>query len=57
MSNKEDIAKALRNLVSEIYKDCLGAYGTDCYEGQYEQEIQELAEAIIRSNKPIQPEA
>ena len=43
--NRENIVKALRELVGAIYRDCKGA---EFYEGQYEQEIQELAEVLLQ---------
>ena len=42
----EIIVKVLRELVGAMYRDLHGAYGTDCYEGQYEKEIQEVADAL-----------
>lgn len=47
MTNRENIVKALRELVGEIYRDCMGAYGAGHYEGQYEQEIQKLVNALM----------
>ena len=42
----EKIVSALRSLVGKMFTDLFGAYGTDCYEGQYEEEIQALAKVI-----------
>lgn len=44
---QEEIAQALRDLVASIYTDCKGAYGAEYgYTGQYEAEIQRLAQVI-----------
>ena len=45
----------LRSLVGKMFTDLFGSYGDDCYEGQYEEEIQGLAELIanlIEENSP-----
>jgi len=42
----EIITKALRRLVGAMYRDLHGAYGAECYEGQYEREIQEVVDAL-----------
>lgn len=48
----EEIIKALRDLVAEMYRDLHGAYGADAYEGQYEAQIQALAGAIEGREAP-----
>lgn len=45
-TNREVLVRALRNLVSEIYSDCKGAYGGADYEGQFESAIQKVADAV-----------
>lgn len=43
------ITNALRDLVASIYNTCYGAYGSgdsSYYQGEFEQEIQEVAKAI-----------
>lgn len=49
----DEIAKALRELVASIYKDCHGAYGADYYEGQYEKDIQALAKLFDFSKHDV----
>lgn len=44
------LKQALRDLVGSIHIECKGAYGGEYYEGQYESEINRLAEIIIRLN-------
>lgn len=48
MERSKAIEEKLRSLVARIYNDCKGAYGSEdyCYEGQYEDEIRDLAAAI-----------
>ena len=48
---KDEIANALRILVSAIYNDCYGAYGVgeDYYDEGYEDEIGACAEAIVNA--------
>ena len=47
MTKREALEKALRDLVSTMYNDLNGAYGAaESYGGQYEREIQALADAI-----------
>lgn len=49
---KDNIVNTLRNLVSSIYNDCFGAYGSDeRYQGQYEDKIQAVADAIVSDDK------
>lgn len=43
----DEIEKAIRNLVAEIFGLCHGAYGAeDGYQGECEREIQKLMAAI-----------
>lgn len=49
-SRQKQIADALRDLVAGIYVQCQGAYGSDCYEGQFEPEIQAVAKAIAQDS-------
>lgn len=47
--HKEGVLKALRDLVAAIYNDCMGTHGADYrYHGQYEREVQKLAELLWR---------
>ena len=46
MDKREALEEALRDLVSTMYNDLNGAYGGLGYEGQYEREVQALADAI-----------
>ena len=46
MDGREELEKALRELVKKMYSDLFGAYGGADYEGQYEEEIKALAKAI-----------
>lgn len=48
MSEKEELQRVIRNLIGALYTRTFGAYGADAYEGQFEQEIQELSEVIIK---------
>ena len=52
-TKKSEVADALRELVSSIYQECVGAYGAEDsgYEGQYEKEIQEVAAAIASAKE------
>ena len=47
---QKEIADALRNLVASIYQQCSGAYGAgdSGYEGEFEKEIQDVANAIVK---------
>ena len=45
--DKNNIIKALRELVGALYRDLHGAYGTEYYEGQLEREIQKVADVFI----------
>lgn len=45
--SQERVAQALRDLIGSVYADCKGAYGAEYgYTGQYESEIQHLAQLI-----------
>ena len=46
MDDREELEKAIRELVKRMYSDLFGAYGSADYEGQYEDEIQALVDAI-----------
>ena len=46
-AKQAELVKAIRELVKRMYSDLHGAYGSADYEGQYEDEIKALADAII----------
>jgi hypothetical protein len=45
---KDELTKAIRELIKSIYYDCKGAYGADSYEGEYETEIQNIVNIICK---------
>lgn len=46
MADEKLFIEALRELVGVMYRDLHGAYGTECYEGQYEREIKEVVDTL-----------
>jgi hypothetical protein len=48
---EKELRLELRNLVKRMYCDLFGAYGTDSYEGQYEDEIVRLAKILSREKQ------
>ena len=53
-TTRDELVKALRELVATMHNDLFGAYGAEdwgAYEAQYEREVQQLADAIERMVK------
>ena len=52
MDKREALEEAIRDLVGTMYNDLNGAYAELTYEGQYEREVQALADAIEKLGLP-----